>query len=69
MVKLYKQLMKTSALICLLILGTGNAWGESIWRGYSSSTDKVTTSYKDLTTNLKIKADKQITPGYSKPIK
>ena len=37
MKKLYKQLMKTSALICLLILGTGNAWGAKIWNGYNSN--------------------------------
>lgn len=37
MKKLYKQLMKTSALICLLILGTGNAWGATSWNGYNSN--------------------------------
>jgi hypothetical protein len=31
MKKLYKKLMKTSALICLLLLGTGNVWGEVSW--------------------------------------
>jgi hypothetical protein len=31
MKKLYKQLMKTSALVCLFILGTGNAWASTTW--------------------------------------
>ena len=38
MKKLYKKLMKTSALICLLILGTGNVWGATtVWDGSKPS--------------------------------
>lgn len=34
MKKLYKQLMKISALICLFLLVGGNAWGEKSWSDY-----------------------------------
>ena len=34
MKKLYKKLMKTSALVCLFLLVGGNAWGEKSWSDY-----------------------------------
>ena len=37
MKKLYKQLMKTSALICLFLLVGSNAWGATSWNGYNNT--------------------------------
>ena len=48
MKKLYKQLMKTSALICLLILGTGNVWGAKTWTGGSTSPGTYSSTYKQI---------------------
>ena len=42
MKKLYKKLMKTSALICLLLLGTSNVWATVYtWTGLSSSSEQT----------------------------
>ena len=48
MKKLYKKLMKTSVLICLLLLGTGNAWGELAWTGSSTSPGTYSSTYKEI---------------------
>ena len=48
MKKLYKKLMKTSVLICLLILGTGNAWGAKTWTGGSTSPGTYSSTYKQI---------------------
>ncbi len=64
MKKLYKQLMKTSALICLLILGTGNAWGEVTWncgnkmtsgKEISATNNRYLIANKEYTKGIKIK--------------
>ena len=64
MKKLYKQLMKTSALICLLLLGTSNVWGEVTW----NCSKKMTTTGNEISTEnnrylIAIKENRVYTKG------
>lgn len=55
MKKLYKKLMKTSVLICLLILGTSNVWASVSWiakNGFTYNNDWTTIG----STNVQIKS-------------
>ena len=52
MKKLYKQLMKTSALICLLLLGTSNVWATVYtWTGSNSSSEQTHFKYANSANN------------------
>ena len=67
MKKLYKKLMKTSALICLLILGTGNVWGATTYtfnvNGYKLNTTETTIN--NLNVKMKVKTAFTYNPNTS----
>ena len=72
MKKLYKQLMKTSALICLLLLVGGNAWGEKSWsdnNGLTLSNGLSNTQWRFVigkeSAGIQLKAKTSVT--YSQP--